>query len=115
MDRIGFKIALHHHSEKPMMQFSSQLINIGTETQIDLKSSLTYTTDNAISRFHPLERGCYTDGEVNLTYLPYSAGYNYGLNNCLIDKLIKYIIWICRCLPAFIGTEPGLRIKHKAP
>ena len=115
MDRVGFKIALHHHSERAMMQFSSQMVNIGAETQINLKPSLTYTADNAISRFYPEERGCYADGEANLTYLPYSSGYNYSLNNCLLDKLIGYIIWICRCIPAFIGLEVGERIGNETP
>ena len=44
----GFKIALHHHADKPMIQFSSQLINTATETQITLKPSISYTTDDAI-------------------------------------------------------------------
>ena len=44
----GFKISLHHHADKPMIQFSSQLINTATETQITLKPSISYTTDDAI-------------------------------------------------------------------
>ena len=64
-----FKISLHHHSDKPMIQFSSQLINTGTVTQITLKPTISYTTANAINIFEPKERGCYAEGEVNLTYL----------------------------------------------
>ena len=59
----GFKISIHHHLDKPMIQFSSQLIFTGTETQINLKPSLSWTTDEAISKFAPLERGCFADGE----------------------------------------------------
>ena len=44
----GFKISLHHHADKPMIQFSSQLINTATETQITLKPSISYTTDDTI-------------------------------------------------------------------
>ena len=40
----GFKISLHNHLDKPMIQFSSQLIFTGTETQINLKPALSYTT-----------------------------------------------------------------------
>ena len=50
---VGFKIALHHHSDQPIMQFSSQLINPGEEIQINLKPSITYTTDYAISTLCP--------------------------------------------------------------
>ena len=34
-DGPGFKISLHDHRDKPMIQFSSQLINIGTITQVN--------------------------------------------------------------------------------
>ena len=95
----GFKISLHHHLDKPMIEFSSQLINIGTETQITLKPSVSYTTADAISRFKPEERGCFVEGEVNLTYLTYADGYRYESNNCVIDQGIRDIIWNCRCTP----------------
>ena len=97
----GFKISLHSHLDKPMIQFSSQFIFVGTENQINLKPSLSYTTDNAISTFTPEERGCYADGEANLTYLPYWLGYHYEMNNCLIDQGIRDIVWNCRCIPSF--------------
>ena len=87
----GLKLSLHHHSDKPMIQFSSQLISTGLETHINLKPTLSYTTDNAISKLSPLDRDCYTDGEANLTYLPYSSGYRYEMNNCLIDACRKII------------------------
>ena len=102
----GFKISLHHHQDKPMMQFSSQLIYPGTETHINLKPSVTYTTDDAISKFKPEERGCYADGEVNLTYLSYKYGYRYQMNNCLIDQAIRDIIWNCQCMPYFENNNP---------
>ena len=98
---IGFKLALHHHLDKPMIQFSSQLINAGTETQINIKPTISYTTKHAISRLESEERDCYAQGEVNLTYLPYSSGYRYSLNNCIIDELIMHILWECRCIPGF--------------
>ena len=46
----GFKYSLHHHSDKPIIQFSSDLITPGTETQINVKPVITYTTEKAISR-----------------------------------------------------------------
>ena len=42
-DRVGFKVALHSHTDKPMMQFSSQLINVGTETHVNLILTISYT------------------------------------------------------------------------
>ena len=81
-----------------MIQFSEQLIQPGTATQINLKPILSYTTDDAISTFTPNERNCYANGEANLTYLPYNLGFRYEMNNCLIDQAIRDIEWNCRCI-----------------
>ena len=54
-----------------------------------------------IDSFSYEERNCYNNGEVNLTYLSYSIGYRYEMDNCLIDQAIRDIIWNCRCLPTF--------------
>ena len=74
----GLNLALHHHSDKPMMQFSSQLISAGLETHINLKPTLSYTTENALAMLSPGERKCYTSSEANLNYLPFSDGYRSG-------------------------------------
>ena len=95
----GFKVALHHHSDKPMIQFSSDLIRPGTETQINLEPTISTTTEEAISKFTPKERNCYSKGEVNLTHLVYEDGFRYEMNNCIIDNGIKDIVWNCRCKP----------------
>ena len=105
----GFKIAMHHHLDKPMIQFSSQLIFPGSETQINLKPTISKTTDAAISLFDPEERKCYAEGEANLTYLRYDAGFRYEMNNCLIDHGIRDIIWHCRCMPSFGYVEEYLK------
>ena len=105
-DAAGFQISLHHHADKPMIQFLSQLINPGMKTLINLKPSVSYTTDAAISRFYPEDRMCYNEGEVNLKYLTYVDGFRYNMNNCLIDQGMHDIIWNCRCLPRFyVGCD----------
>ena len=50
---VGFRMNLHHHSDKPMMQFSSLLIRTGLETHINLKPTLSSTTNEAISMMSP--------------------------------------------------------------
>ena len=85
----GFKISMHNHLDKPMIQFSSQLIYPGSETQINLKPIISSTTINAINNFSPDNRNCYADGEANLTYLTYDHGYRYEMNNCLVDQGIR--------------------------
>ena len=97
----GLQLVLHHHSDKPMIQFSSQLISTGIETHINVKPTISYTTNNAISMLAPEDRDCYTDGEANLNFLSYADGYKYEMNNCLIDEMIGNIIWQCGCVPSY--------------
>ena len=96
---VGFKIALHHHLDKPIMQLSSDLLHPGTETQINLRPTITKTTDDAINRFAPETRNCYTEGEGQLIHFTHENGYRYEMNNCLVDVKIEEIIWNCRCRP----------------
>jgi hypothetical protein len=101
----GFKISIHNHLDKPMIQFSSKLIFPGSINQINVKPTITDTTLDAINKFSPEVRNCYADGEANLTYLTYGHGYRYEMNNCLVDQGIRDIIWYCRCIPSFYELE----------
>ena len=112
-DSVGFKISLHLHSDKPMMQFSSQVITVGTDNRINLMPTVSYTTDAAISMMNPEERKCYAREEAQLTYLPKSSGFKYSLNNCIINEVITHIIWCCRCIPAF--TSIWIQKKYYNP
>ena len=49
-----------------------------------------------------------TNGEANLSYLPFSKGYGYEMNNCLIDQIIGEILWKCGCRPSFYKNSKGL-------
>ena len=66
---VGFKFSLLDHRDLAMMQFGSALLHSGTETQINVKSTVSYATESAISTFAPEVRECYVDGEANMTYL----------------------------------------------
>ena len=59
-----------------MMQFSAKLIMMGAETLINVKPSIVDTTEEAVAKFDPEQRGCYSDGEANMTYLLHSHGKN---------------------------------------
>ena len=100
----GFKLALHDHRDKPLLKFSSQFVHTGAEIQINLTPTIIYTTNDAIAKLTPDQRGCYVEGENNMTYLKYSGGYRNGLKNCLIDQGIRDILWNCRCRPIFASA-----------
>ena len=59
----------------------------------------------------PKERNCYENGEMKLTYLLNSYGFRYSLDNCIIDNLIRSIIWNCGCLPNIAPSEIWKKYK----
>ena len=75
------------------MQFGSVLLHSGTETQMNIKPTVSYATNAAISTFTPEVRGCYAEGEVNMTYLHHSDGFRYEMNNCIIIIRIPKIVF----------------------
>ena len=81
------------------------------DVQINLKPTISKTTDEAIKQFTPKIRHCYSGGEAKLTHLILGDGYRYELNNCVLDEKIKEIIWNCRCRPKIwencVSCEPN--------
>ena len=70
-----------------MMEFGSTLLQSGTETQVNIKPTVSYATKDAISTFAPEIRDCYVDGEANLTYLQVSYLYWGSNKNFMFSKL----------------------------
>ena len=66
----GFKLAIMHHLDQPIMSIKEIDISVGSESQVAVTTTLTTTTDEARDRFDPLERGCYFEGELELKYVP---------------------------------------------
>ena len=80
----GFKIAVDHHLDQPLMSMTEMDITPGFETQVAVTPVIYNTTNAARNRFTPEERGCYFDDELTLTYLP-RKWYRYDINNCLFE------------------------------
>ena len=72
----GFKIAVHHHLDQPIMSIKELDISPGSVFQIAVTPTLMDTTEEAKKRFTPFDRGCYVQGELPLKYLP-SRFYRY--------------------------------------
>ena len=49
---------------KPISPAQEMDISVGAESQVAVATTLTSTTAEARSRFSPLERGCYFEGEL---------------------------------------------------
>ncbi|TRY76559.1 hypothetical protein TCAL_05309 [Tigriopus californicus] len=96
----GFKLAIHHHMDQPIMALSDVDISPGFVTQLSVTPTLTLTTNEARERFTPTERKCYFDDEFRFKYLPQEL-YRYGLSNCLFSATYHKIIQTCQCVPFF--------------
>ena len=68
----GFKIAVQHHLDQPLMSVKELDIATGFETQIAVTPVIYNTTQAALQRFSPQERGCYAEDEMTFKYLPKS-------------------------------------------
>jgi hypothetical protein len=66
-----------------------------------LTPEIVNTSEIAIWRFAPSKRGCYTENEFDLKYLPLSTGYRYSPKNCLYAALMEKILGNCSCISDF--------------
>lgn len=95
----GLKVALVHHLDMPIMRQTGFHIAPGTENQIAVTPTLIVTSNNAMHRFTPAERDCYSEDEISLKYLPRDHGYRYEMSNCLFESAFEYILHECKCYP----------------
>ena len=81
----GFKMSIAHPLDQPTMQVNELDISPGFETQVAVTPTLYTTTDAAMKRFRPEQRGCYNQDELMLHYLPRRMyRFNLQLDNCLM-------------------------------
>ena len=73
------------------------LFFLGTSTYAAITPTKTSTTKEAIERFSPDERECYTDAEFQLRYLKKKFGYRYSMKNCLYDIVLGNTLKNCSC------------------
>ena len=99
----GLKVALVHHLDMPIMRQTGFHIAPGTENQIAVTPTLIVTSRNAMQRFTPEERDCYSENEISLKYLPRDHGYRYEMSNCLFESAFEYILHECKCYPGEVS------------
>ena len=84
----GFKIAVQHHLDQPLMSVKELDIATGFETQIAVTPVIYNTTQAALHRFTPQERGCYSEDEMTFKYLPKSL---YRCDFFFVQILISHL------------------------
>ena len=60
----GLKVALVHHLDMPIVRQIGFHISPGTENQIAVTPTLISTSNDAMVRFSPDRRDCYSEGEI---------------------------------------------------
>jgi hypothetical protein len=82
----------------------------GQYSQASLTPIIVNTTNQAIYRFPPEVRGCYTDDEFHLKTLTWNEGYRYSIKNCLYSSLLEKVLTNCSCVPDYYGYSKNVSI-----
>ena len=82
-------------AEMPFIYLQELDISPGSVFQIAVTPTLMATNPTAITRFSPLERGCYQEKELPLEYLP-SSFYRYEMSNCLFEAAYERVLEVCK-------------------
>ena len=106
----GLRVAIEDSRDKPVIRQNGFYVSPGTETLIALVPSVINTTQEAIDRFTPEQRNCYTDEEFRLKYFKYEMGFRYSMGNCLYESLLENILSNCNCIPNFVNM--GIDIPY---
>ncbi|XP_023347676.1 uncharacterized protein LOC111716453, partial [Eurytemora carolleeae] len=96
----GFKMSVQHHLDQPLMSVNEIDISPGFESQVAVNPTLYTTTPEAIYRFTPEERGCYSQKEILMNHLP-DGMYRYDIGNCFFEAAYSKILEECKCTPYF--------------
>ena len=101
IDSTGFKIGLSHPQDTSFKRNADFNIPSGALTEVAMIPTMIDTTKEAIDKFEPEERNCYTDEEFGLRFTNTENNDNlpkrYSMENCLYDAFIQGLIDNCNC------------------
>jgi hypothetical protein len=64
----GVVVLLHHHGDQAILSSGSIKLQTGTDVEVSVVPQITVTSDDAVSKFDPEKRGCFTCDEVMATH-----------------------------------------------
>ena len=99
---IGFRIAITHPLDMPIIEQSAVSVKPGTATELAVSATLTTTSEDAIQRFNPYERKCWKESEISFQFVPYDEQYHYSMSNCLFESVMQEANRTCKCIPGYI-------------
>ena len=80
----GFKLALSHHMDMPIMDQVGISISPGSMVQIAVSPTLINITQSAFERFDAKERNCYMSDEIELPHFKLKDDYKYEVTTFVI-------------------------------
>ena len=99
----GFKLAVVHHLDMPLMNQIGINIAPGTDVQVAIIPTIIDTDEEAFTYFDPPKRECYNESEFQFDFLP-NTNFQYQMSNCLFEALVERTIEDCSCQPLVISS-----------
>ena len=101
----GFRVAIADGRDKPVINQNGFYVSPGSETLVAMTPTILNTTQEAMERFRPKDRNCYTDEEFKFKHLKYDKGFRYSMRNCLYESALEVILSNCSCIPNFASFK----------
>ena len=80
--------------------FSLSRLSPGTDVEVNVVPQVTLTTEDAINKFSPTDRGCYACDEAKFRFMPGDPGEYFGQLDHLTNTFLNQI----RRLVNSVGT-----------
>ena len=107
-EALGFKIAILHYEDIPIMDQTGINIDIGKYTQIAVSARIVKTSEDVKPRFDPEVRGCFFEDEIHMTDCNSDVGCRYEMTNCLYQAGLDQVRNRCKCNVAPYSIEPDM-------
>ena len=105
-EAVGFKIAILHYLDIPIMDQTGINIDIGKYTQLAVTAKIVKTSSYARRRFEPEVRQCYFKDEIRMRECNLDVGIRYEMTNCLFQAGLDQVRKRCQCNAAPYTIEP---------
>ena len=108
----GFKLALVHHLDMPVMSQAGISVSPGTIVKIGVSPQIIEIEPSALTRFSPEARDCYdVSDRIDLQHLPQEE-FRYAMSNCLFEALVQETEKNCSCTPNSVGFNVTTESCH---
>ena len=107
-EAVGFKVAILHYLDIPIMDQTGINIDVGKYTQLAVTARLVKTSAYAKHRFVPEVRRCYFDDEIRMRVSNLDIKIRYEMTNCLFQAGLDQVRKKCECRSAPYTIESDI-------